>query len=78
MKRLLIVIMVAILIFGCENVDKNNQKTLEWIETHKKPIIVHRVSWNGWNGNSRYSLQSADNKFFYTGEINYVLPDTIK
>ena len=64
------------LLFGC-GTSSNDEETIKWIENNRKPIICTKTTMNGWTYNWRYSLMSADNKFYSTGEISLALPDTI-
>ena len=63
-------------LFGC-GTSSNDEETIKWIENNRKPIICTKTTRNGWTDNWRYSLMSADNKFYSTGEISLALPDTI-
>ena len=76
MKKILVVISLIVMLVSCTS--NNNKKTAEWIEQNKKPIICTKTTMNGLTMNWRYGLQSADNKFYATGEVSLALPDTIK
>lgn len=75
MKKLLIII-VLLLLLGCTQY--NNKLVIQWIDDNEKPIICTKTTFNGWSMNWRYSLQSADNNFYYAGELTIALPDTIQ
>ena len=77
MKKIAIFLFLGLFIVRCDTTSNDNA-TKNWIEENKKPIVCTKKSINAWSANYRYSLMSADNKFFTTGEISFLLPDTIK
>jgi len=75
-KRFYLVFILLITMIGCELYTINDQATINWINTHQKPIICTKSYTNLYN-ESVYTLQSVDNQFFSTGRVNLILPDTI-
>lgn len=74
MKKLSIIAISSITI-ACTT--QNEEKTIEFINNSKKPIICNYYGENGFS-HKKYTLISADSKVFNTGNVSLILPDTIK
>jgi len=78
MRSILMVISLLLMLFtGCDYSDNDNA-TIDWIATHRKPIVCiqGRLS-EGFTYQKQYTLVSVDNQFFHTSFTNLILPDTI-
>lgn len=75
-RRYYLIFILLIGLFSCKLYTPDDQATIDWINTHQKPIIVTKNYTNVYN-ESVYTLQSVDNQFFSTGKVTLVLPDTI-
>lgn len=76
MKQILYTALI-LLLFSCKEstVDTNTEKTIKWIETHKRPIQVETFICDKEMRN--YTLFSADNKLYATGTVDLELPALI-
>lgn len=72
----LYLVLTTVLLTGC--FADNTNECLEWINTHPKPIVVHKKSINGISMGIRYTLIDSTSKAVYFDEVQAVLPDTIQ
>lgn len=73
-----ILILTSLCLLSCTNkttAESNTEKTINWIETHKKPIQVETFIYDKASRN--YTLFSADNKIIATGTVYLELPSII-
>lgn len=74
MKTLLTALLLGLASCSCE---ENNNKLIEWINTHPKPIKTERLQ-NGL-GETFYTITDSAGQVYYSGAVNGVcLPDVIK
>ena len=77
--KIIFYLLIVLLTVSCNNkVNKNTKEAIKWIEKSEKPIIVVRDTIHKLNYNKVYTLIDADAKVYYCGEVNLILPDTIK
>lgn len=86
MKKYLLAILFGTALISCNSpvpkarIIENTEKTIKWLEKSKKPIVV-RGDLVGEDNTSMtyiYTLQSDDNKFYYTNPVYLKLPDLIE
>ena len=81
MKPLTTTIILAFIVFASscdtpmDDLKRSEKETIEWIETHKKPISVGYST--AFDGTRRYTLIDSDGKIFISDYTMLALPDPI-
>lgn len=86
--KLIIVLIVLMTLLSCNDVgyvrkdtlNTNTKEAIDWIQKHKKPIVVKGecIESTSIEPVYSYTLQSDDNNFYYTHLVYLKLPSLVE